>query len=59
MPSDVHIVFTLFTAYLARAVNWLKYRQCGLDDHNAVESINKLQILSCLLFFTSVYQRPK
>ena len=28
-------------------------RQCGLADHNVVESINKLQVLSFLLYFTS------
>ena len=37
----------------------LQYRQCGLSDHNVVESINKLEILSFLLFFTSVYGHPK
>ena len=38
------IVCTLF------AVCQLKYRQCGLADHNVVESANKHQILSFLLF---------
>ena len=54
----VHGAWSLVAVFATLHILWavlMYYKQCGLADDSVMENINKLQILSFFLFFTSVY----